>query len=82
MPEQSPAGRVATAVAEEEEHIHLPTPSYYPLLCAIGIFLFACGFVFNNPHIQLGFIGIPILTGIGFLILAIAVYGWSFEPAG
>jgi cytochrome c oxidase subunit 1 len=77
--------RVGVAVAEaeaEDGYIHLPNPSYYPLLCGIGIFLFVFGIVLNNPHIQLGFFGIPIITAIGFLTLATAVYGWSFEPAG
>ena len=74
---------VAVDEAEEEAgHIHLPNPSYYPLLCGIGIFLFVFGMLVNNPHIQLGFFGIPIITAIGFLTLATAVYGWSFEPAG
>jgi len=82
LPERSRVG-VAIAEAEAEEgNIHLPNPSYYPLLCGIGIFLLAFGILINNPHIQLGFFGIPIISGLGFLLLATAVYGWSFEPAG
>jgi hypothetical protein len=38
--------------------------------------------VLTNPHIQLGFFGVPIISALGFLILATALYGWSFEPAG
>jgi hypothetical protein len=82
LPERSPVG-VAVAEAEAEEgHIHLPNPSYYPLLLAIGLFLVAFGILVNNPHFQLGFFGIPIISALGFLLLVTALYGWSFEPAG
>ena len=82
LPEQSRVG-VAVAEAEAEEgNIHLPNPSYYPLQAGIGIFLLAFGILINNPHIQLGFFGIPIVSAAGFLALVIAIYGWSFEPAG
>jgi cytochrome c oxidase subunit 1 len=81
-PESSRLG-VAVAEAEAEEgHIHLPNPSYYPLMLALGLFLLAFGILVNNPHFQLGFFGIPIISAIGFLTLATALYGWSFEPAG
>ncbi|MCC2628873.1 MAG: hypothetical protein K0S14_2523, partial [Thermomicrobiales bacterium] len=53
-----------------------------PLLAGIGIFLLAFGILINNPHIQLGFFGIPIVSAAGFLALVVAIYGWSFEPAG
>jgi hypothetical protein len=36
----------------------------------------------NNPHIQLGFFGFPVLSVCGFLIMVTGIYGWSFEPAG
>jgi cytochrome c oxidase subunit 1 len=82
LPEHSRVG-VAVAEAEAEEgNIHLPNPSYYPLLAGIGIFLVAFGILIHNPHIQLGFFGIPIVSAAGFLALVIAIYGWSFEPAG
>jgi cytochrome c oxidase subunit 1 len=82
LPERS---RLGVAVAEEqaeEGNIHLPNPSYYPLLCGIGFFFLVFGIVAHNPHIQLGFFGIPIVSALGFLLLLIAIYGWSFEPAG
>jgi hypothetical protein len=44
--------------------------------------LLPSGLLLNNPHIQLGFIGIPILSAAGFLILVTSIYGWAFEPAG
>jgi uncharacterized membrane protein len=66
----------------EEGHIHLPNPSYYPLLVSLGLVLVPIGILVNNPHFQLGFFGIPIISAIGFFIMVMAIYGWSFEPAG
>jgi cytochrome c oxidase subunit 1 len=83
LPLRSPAG-VAVAEAEEEAgHIHLPNPSYYPLMCGIGLFLVPFGILMHNPHLQVfGYFGIPIVSLLGFLILVTGIYGWSFEPAG
>lgn len=82
LPENSVAGRAITAVQEEEGHIHLPNPSYYPLVTSIGLFLVAFGLLIENPHIQLGFFGFPVVSVAGFLTLVTGIYGWSFEPAG
>ncbi|MFN8591744.1 MAG: cbb3-type cytochrome c oxidase subunit I [Thermomicrobiales bacterium] len=82
LPETSRVGQAVTAIQEAEEHIHMPNPSYYPLLVSIGLFLVGFGVLANNPHIQLGFIGVPIVTALGLVLMVTAVYGWSFEPAG
>lgn len=58
-----------TAVTEGP--IHMPNPSYYPLLCALGMFFVAFGILVANPHLQLGFFGVPILSALGFLVLRI-----------
>ncbi|MBA2595689.1 MAG: cbb3-type cytochrome c oxidase subunit I [Chloroflexota bacterium] len=81
-PERAAVGVAELEAQAEEGSIHLPNPSYYPLLCGIGIFLLAFGLLINNPHFQLGFFGIPIVSGIGFVLLVTSIYGWSFEPAG
>jgi hypothetical protein len=82
VPQRSPVGAALTAVAEAEGPIHMPNPSYYPLVTAIGLFLLPFGLLVNNPHIQLDYIGVPIISAIGLLTLFVGVYGWSFEPAG
>jgi cytochrome c oxidase subunit 1 len=82
LPVGSPMGQAVTAVQEEEGHIHMPFPSYYPLVTSIGLFFLAFGLLITNPHIQIGFVGIPIVSAIGFLIMVTGIYGWSFEPAG
>jgi cytochrome c oxidase subunit 1 len=63
--------------AEEHEptahelHIHMPSPSYYPLLVAIGLPIIAYGLMYKAWYIAV--IG-------GFITLA-SIYGWALEPA-
>jgi len=64
-------------------HIHLPNPSYYPLIVAFGIALGMFGAVMLRP-VEVGGLG-PLgwaLVGLGTLITVYGSYGWSFEPAG
>ena len=65
---------VAGGSGEDEEHhdIHLPQPSYWPLVVAIGLFIGGIGLVY-----PVGFYAISI---IGVFIGTVAVYAWSFEP--
>jgi cytochrome c oxidase subunit 1 len=50
--------------------VHLPSPSYWPLVMAIGLPVIAYGLIFN-----LG------LAAVGGLIVVIAGFGWGYEPA-
>ena len=52
-----------------DQHPHLPSPSYWPIVLASGL-----------PLIALGLIYTLWLTGIGLLVLVAAIYGWSLEP--
>ncbi len=85
MPDEATAvqeARRAETLHEEEDHgIHLPNPSYYPLVAAIGLTIVALGILIGNPHIQMGFLGLPIVSAIGGLIAFGGFYGWAFEPA-
>jgi cytochrome c oxidase subunit 1 len=50
-------------------HIHMPDPSYWPLIAAAGIFITGFGILFT-----LG------LIPVGLFVLIVAAYGWSLEP--
>ena len=50
--------------------VHLPSPSYWPLVLAIGLPVIGYGLIFN-----LG------LAAVGGLIVVIAAFGWGYEPA-
>ena len=59
------------ASEEAEESIHMPNPSYWPIVVGFGTALSA-GMVIVHPA----------LASIGAVIALLGVYGWVFEPAG
>ena len=59
---------------DEKHDIHLPQPSYWPMVSAIGLFISAYGVVFNDLIVPWG------LATIGLVIGFIGVYAWSLEP--
>ncbi len=83
-PEQQMARRTAlhSETKEDIEHIHLPNPSYYPLIVAVGMFVAALGLLIDNPTLTIGLLHLPILVPVGAVILLLGCYGWAFEPAG
>ena len=50
--------------------IHMPSPSYFPLVAALGLPLIGYGAIFS-----------PILAVDGALVLLVGLYGWAAEPA-
>jgi cytochrome c oxidase subunit 1 len=69
--------RVATAeevlAAEEaraDHHIHMPSPSYWPMVTA-----------FSLPVIGLGVIYERILIVVGALLVLLSVFAWALEPS-
>jgi cytochrome c oxidase subunit 1 len=51
------------------KNVHLPSPSYWPVVVALGLPLVAYGLIFNLW-----------LTGVGALLILGGLYGWIFEP--
>jgi cytochrome c oxidase subunit I len=69
--------KIATAeelIAEQEAnadaHIHMPSPSYWPLVIAFALPIMAYGIVYTRW-----------LVPIGFAIALLGIYGWAMEPA-
>jgi hypothetical protein len=58
--------------------IHMPSPSYWPLLSALGLTIMASGLLFADSF---GPLMIPLFAIPGLLLLIGSIYGWSFEPA-
>ena len=55
---------------EEQGHsIHMPQPSYWPLVVSIGLLIGGYGLIYNVA-----------VAAIGGAIAMVAVYAWSFEP--
>jgi len=69
--------QVATAeelIAEQErnadKHIHMPSPSYWPIVLAFGL-----------PVITFGMIYSHLISVVGGVIVLFAAYGWALESS-
>ncbi len=69
--------QVATAeelMAEQEAHadknIHLPSPSYWPLIVAFSLPVMGIGVIYNH-----------LLIAVGAIIAMLGIFGWSMEPS-
>ena len=66
---------VSGGSGEEDGHdIHLPQPSYWPFVVAMGILVAGYGVVFNQLIVPWA------LASIGTFIGFVGVYAWSLEP--
>ncbi len=65
----SDGGEVAAA-STDGHNIHLPSPSYYPLILSLGLPILGYSAVFKNP-----WLAIP-----GVVILLFGMYAWAIEP--
>ena len=54
---------------DEGHSIHMPQPSYWPIVASIGLLVGGYGLIYSIP-----------VAAIGGAIAMIAVYAWSFEP--
>ncbi|MFM7081884.1 MAG: cbb3-type cytochrome c oxidase subunit I, partial [Actinomycetota bacterium] len=79
--EEDPATHTMREVATAEEvlaelernadaHIHMPSPSYWPLLAATGLPIITLGLIYSIP-----------VAIVGGVIVLYAVYGWALEPS-
>ena len=64
-------GADTSAAPEPHGHIHMPSPSYWPLVFTIGLPLLGYGFVFKNWWI----------LGVGVVWLMFGMTGWATEPS-
>ncbi len=72
-----PQRGVAVSTDPKALSIHMPNPSFWPMVAAAGVSMIFAGFLM--PW-HLG--AIPVVTLLGIPTLMFAIYGWSFEPAG
>ena len=66
--------RIATGaeVAQkgDAEDVHLPSPSYWPLVVPVGLVLIGYGLIFNLAF-----------AAVGAAIVVLAAFAWGYEPA-
>jgi cytochrome c oxidase subunit 1 len=61
---------LAAEEARADSHIHLPSPSYWPIVLAFGLPIIAYGVIYNL-----------ILSVVGAAILILGAFGWVLEPS-
>lgn len=61
---------------ERVSRIHLPPSSYFPLTAAFGLAVMGAGMVFHGHTATASW----FVVGAGIVILAVSLFGWSFEP--
>ena len=73
---------VPVAGSSEDEHnghdIHLPQPSYWPLVTSLGLFIGAYGLLFTIDIA--GISSVPVAAIIGGAITLIGIVAWALEP--
>jgi cytochrome c oxidase subunit I len=60
---------IQTPEKPEHMHIHMPPPSYFPLVIATGALLLGVGAL---SHLA--------ITGLGAVVIIYGVWGWALEP--
>jgi len=55
--------------ANAEAHIHLPSPSYWPIILSFGMFIICYGVIYST-----------LLLAAGAAIAILALFGWALEP--
>jgi cytochrome c oxidase subunit 1 len=53
-----------------DKHIHMPSPSYWPIVLATGLPIIALGLIYSIP-----------VAIAGGLVVLYAIYGWALEPS-
>jgi cytochrome c oxidase subunit 1 len=61
---------LAELEANADHHIHMPSPSYWPIVVAFSLPIVAYGVIFNR-----------IIGLVGAVILVIGMFGWAMEPS-
>jgi cytochrome c oxidase subunit 1 len=61
---------LADQEAHADAHMHMPSPSYWPLVLAAGLPIVAAGLIFNI-----------IISIVGALFIIVGAYGWAQEPS-
>jgi cytochrome c oxidase subunit I len=67
--------RTAEQLQEEQEanadkHIHMPSPSYWPMVLAVALPIMGYGIIYSH-----------ILTVVGGAILLMSMFAWALEPS-
>ena len=65
-----------------EKSIHMPSPSWFPMIVSIGILIGAYGMAFLKSGYSFVGLGTLFWPIVGLLIITAGIYGWAFEGPG
>ena len=60
---------IAEEAANADAHIHLPSPSYWPIILSFGMLVICYGVIYST-----------LLLAAGAAIAILALFGWALEP--
>ena len=60
---------LADLEARGDAHIHMPSPSYWPIVVALALPIIATGLIYSH-----------LIAVVGGVVLLFGIYGWSLEP--
>jgi cytochrome c oxidase subunit I len=61
---------LAELEANADHHIHLPSPSYWPIVLALGLPIIGYGMIYNK-----------LIAVVGALVVVGSLFGWALEPS-
>jgi cytochrome c oxidase subunit 1 len=61
---------------EEAAKIHMPSPSYFPMVASFGLPIMAYGMVYGRDAGQN-----YLVTVLGAIVLLVGLFAWALEPA-
>ncbi len=61
---------MADEATRADTNIHLPSPSYWPVILAVGLPIIAYGIIFSH-----------LLAVFGGFVVLLAMFGWALEPS-
>jgi cytochrome c oxidase subunit I len=61
---------IAEQEANKDEHMHMPSPSYWPILLSAALPILAYGVIFST-----------ILIVVGAALVILGIFGWALEPS-
>jgi cytochrome c oxidase subunit I len=69
-----PAGGSVDHAEEVDEHIHMPDPSYWPLVMTFGMLPLGYGLIYSSSPVGIG------LLALGAVWMIAGMFGWIIEP--
>jgi cytochrome c oxidase subunit 1 len=61
---------LAAEQSHADAHIHMPSPSYWPIVVAATLPVIALGIIY----------GVYVVSIVGVLLMVFGIFGWAMEP--